>query len=42
VTVDQLSEALTRQKTTARKLGEILCEMGAIKESELSRVLSLQ
>lgn len=42
VTVDQLSEALTRQKTTARKLGEILCDMGAIQENELSRVLNLQ
>lgn len=40
VTLEQLNEALDRQKTLKKKLGQILIEMNAISESEMLVVLA--
>ncbi len=42
VTVEQLSEALMRQKENKQLLGETLKEMGALQDSDLSKVLAKQ
>ena len=42
ISQEQLSEALTLQKSVDKKLGRILIEMGSITEERLLRVLSKQ
>jgi adsorption protein B len=42
VTVTQLTQALDQQKSNARRLGEILTDMGALEDNELARVLQTQ
>jgi len=39
ITPTQLSQALTTQKTTDIKLGEVLCHLGYIKQDELERIV---
>ncbi len=42
ITPTQLSQALTTQKTTDIKLGEVLCHLGYIKQDELERIIHNQ
>jgi outer membrane protein assembly factor BamB/TolA-binding protein len=42
ITPAQLSQALTTQKTTNLKLGEIICHLGFLKQEDLNKVLSNQ
>jgi type IV pilus assembly protein PilB len=42
ITLDQLTEALERQKKSGKKLGAILIEMGLINEEDLVNCLSIQ
>jgi adsorption protein B len=42
VTVDQLMQALDRQKSNARKLGDILTDMGAVKANDVAAALQRQ
>ena len=42
ITPTQLSQALTTQKTTDIRLGEVLCHLGYIKNDELDRIIHNQ
>ena len=42
ITQDQLNEALTLQKSSGKKLGEVLLEMGAVSERKILEVLEFQ